>query len=132
MTIDLQLVTYATLLTWIMVVCAGLIRTKVWTPAGLKTAFGNRHDIAEPPEWIARVDRAAKNMLENFPLFVALVAVAHLGNRHGDRVDLGAQLFFWGRVAYWPVYVAGIAYLRTAIWGLSIVGLGLIFSAVIA
>jgi uncharacterized MAPEG superfamily protein len=40
---------------------------------------------------------------------------------------LGAQLFFWGRVAYAAIYVAGIAYLRTAAWAVSIIGLVLIF-----
>ena len=41
---------------------------------------------------------------------------------------LGAQLFFWGRVAHAIVYIAGIPWLRTAAWGVSVIGLILIFA----
>ena len=40
---------------------------------------------------------------------------------------LGAQLFFWGRVAHAVLYIAGIAWVRTAAWAVSVVGLLLIF-----
>jgi uncharacterized MAPEG superfamily protein len=40
---------------------------------------------------------------------------------------LGAHLFFWGRVAYAATYLAGNPWLRTAIWGVSLAGLVLIF-----
>ncbi|MBU6247381.1 MAG: MAPEG family protein, partial [Xanthomonadaceae bacterium] len=42
---------------------------------------------------------------------------------------LGAQLYLWARVAYLPVYAAGIPYLRSAVWGVSMVGLLLVLSA---
>ena len=45
---------------------------------------------------------------------------------------LGAQLFFWGRVAHAALYIAGIPWLRTAAWLLSVVGLLLIFLQLIA
>ena len=50
-----------------------------------------------------RADRAAKNMLENFLLFSALVLAAHAGGRAGARVDLGARIFFFARLAYFPI-----------------------------
>jgi uncharacterized MAPEG superfamily protein len=132
MTVDLQLVAFAIALTWVMLFSAGVLRARAWTPAGLKVAFGNRHDTpATQPPWVDRADRAAKNMLENLPLFIGLVAVAHLGGRHTDRVDLGAHLFFWARVAYWPIYLAGIPVVRTLVWYVSIAGLALIFSALL-
>lgn len=131
MTIDLQLVAWACVLTWVMVFSAGFLRTRAWSPAGMKVAFGNRHDVPPPPPWIERADRAGKNMLESLPLFIGLVAVAHLGGRHGERVELGAHLFFWGRVAYWPIYLAGIPYVRTVAWYVAIAGLALIFSALL-
>ena len=39
---------------------------------------------------------------------------------------LGAQLFFWARLAYAVVYLAGIAWLRTAVWAVSMVGVVLL------
>jgi uncharacterized MAPEG superfamily protein len=40
---------------------------------------------------------------------------------------LGAQLFFWARLVYAVVYVAGVPWVRTAVWAVSAVGLILIF-----
>ena len=36
---------------------------------------------------------------------------------------MGAQLYFWARVAYIPAYALGISYVRTAIWAASMAGL---------
>ena len=36
---------------------------------------------------------------------------------------LGAQVYLWARVAYVPIYAAGIPYLRTAVWAVSFWGL---------
>src|SRR5687768_624993 len=127
MTVDLQLAAFAIVLTWVMVVSASMLKAR-----GMKVAFGNRADApAGNPAWIDRADRAAKNMLENLPLFLGLVAIAHLGGRHSSRVELGAHLFFWARLVYWPVYLAGIPVVRTLIWLVSIAGLALIFTALL-
>jgi uncharacterized MAPEG superfamily protein len=40
-------------------------------------------------------------------------------------------MFFWARIAYIPVYYAGIAYLRTAVWVVSIVGLAFMVGAIL-
>jgi uncharacterized MAPEG superfamily protein len=44
---------------------------------------------------------------------------------------LGAQLFFWARLAYAFVYIAGIPWVRTAVWLVSVIGLVLIFVQVL-
>jgi uncharacterized MAPEG superfamily protein len=128
---DLHCLLYAALLTWIMLVTASLLRSRGWTPAGLKTALGNRDDLGEPTPLVGRADRAAKNMLENLLLFVCVLVAARLANAPASAIDLGAQIFFFARVAYFVVYLAGIPYLRTAIWGVSLVGLAIIVKAAI-
>jgi uncharacterized MAPEG superfamily protein len=40
---------------------------------------------------------------------------------------LGAQIFLWARVAYAVIYLAGIPWLRTLTWTVSVIGLVLIF-----
>jgi uncharacterized MAPEG superfamily protein len=77
----------------------------------------------------ARFDRARGNFLETFPLFVAVVLVAQLLQRHDALTILGAQLYFWSRLIYVPIYAAGIPYLRTLIWTVSIVGIVLVLAA---
>jgi len=129
MTPDLRLLAYAVVLTWLMIMVAATLRARMWTVDGLKLAFGNRGDLPEPSELAGRADRAAKNMLENLAMFIGLVIVAHASGADHDRTVLGARLFFWARVVYYPVYLIGVPYLRTAVWAVSVVGMGLIFMA---
>jgi uncharacterized MAPEG superfamily protein len=70
-------------------------------------------------------------MLANLVLFVALIVAVRLGGVDGDALVTGASVFFWARVAYFLVYLAGIKLLRTVVWAVSIVGLWLIVSPVL-
>lgn len=94
---------------------------------GLLPLFGNREGMPEISGWGGRAARAHRNMLESLVLFAALVLTAAIAGKTNGMTLLGAQLFFWARVAYAVIYVAGIPYLRTAVWAVSIVGLALIF-----
>jgi uncharacterized MAPEG superfamily protein len=94
-------------------------------------AFGNRDDFPQPSPLAGRAERTARNTLENFVLFAAIALVAQAAATPSPRVLLGAQVFFWSRIAYIPVYYAGIKYLRTAVWAASIVGLGMMVSALL-
>lgn len=75
--------------------------------------------------------RAPRNTLEGFLLFAAIALVAHAAGVASPRVALGAQVFFWARVVYIPVYYAGIVYLRTAVWTVGIIGLAMMISAML-
>lgn len=130
MTPLLTLVVAATLLTWAAIMVASMLRTAGASPAtSVKLAVGNRDNLPEPSPLGGRADRAAKNTAENLPLFIALALVAQIAVPDSPRALLGAQIFFWCRVVYLPIYYAGIPYLRTSVWALSIVGLGLIVAA---
>jgi uncharacterized MAPEG superfamily protein len=117
------------LLTWLMLATASLLRSKGWTTPGMRIAFGNRDDLPEPSPLAGRAERAAKNMLENLAIFTALIVAVQMSGKTGTQTQLGASLFFWARLAYWPCYLAGIIYLRTAIWLVSVVGLAMIVAA---
>ena len=94
---------------------------------GLPRLAGNRENMPEYTGWVGRAHRAHLNMLENLVLFTALVLVAHVAGIHNSMTLLGAQLFFWGRVAHAVIYLAGIPWIRTVAWLISMVGLVLIF-----
>lgn len=70
------------------------------------------------------------NMLENLAIFTALVAALHFAGKASTQAQRGANIFLWARVAYWPVYVTGITYLRTAIWFVSTIGLAMMLAAI--
>ena len=126
MTYSLHLVIYAAIMTWLMFIVAALLRTRAWTPAGVKIAFGNRDNVSQISPLSFRADQTAQNTLEGFILFAPLVITAHVAGLDHAQTASGAALFFWARMAYVPVYLIGIAYLRSAIWVVSMVGLGMI------
>ncbi len=66
-------------------------------------------------------------MLESMVLFTALVLVAQVAGKANATTALGAELFFWARLVYVPVYLIGIKWARTGVWAVSVVGLLLIF-----
>jgi uncharacterized MAPEG superfamily protein len=66
-------------------------------------------------------------MLESLVLFAALVLIAVVANKTNPATLLGAQIFVWARLVYALVYMAGIPWLRTLVWLVSVVGLILIF-----
>ncbi|HEY2032344.1 MAG TPA: MAPEG family protein [Rhizomicrobium sp.] len=76
-----------------------------------------------------RLDRAFNNFRETFPFFAAAVLIVTLLDRHNARTEWGAQLYFWMRVIYLPLYAAGVPMLRTVIWIASTVGILLVLSA---
>src|SRR5262249_53797881 len=94
---------------------------------GLPTAAGNRDNMMPPAGWAGRANRAHRNLLESLVLFAILVLVAQALGKLNAMTALGAQLFFYARVAYALVYIIGIPWLRTLIWGVSVVGLVIIF-----
>jgi len=94
---------------------------------GLPALAGNREGLAPCTGWAGRAARAHHNMLESLVLFAALVLVAVVAGKTNSTTLLGAQLFVWARLAYAVIYVAGIPWLRTAVWLVSVIGLALIF-----
>jgi len=114
--------------TWLMLLAASLIRARAWTAKGMQRALGNRDNLPDPTPLAGRAERTARNTLENFALFAVLALVAHAAGATSPKIPLGAEVFFWARLVYIPVYLAGITYLRTAVWTVSIVGLGLMIA----
>ncbi len=99
---------------------------------GLPWAAGPRDGEAKPLTGVAaRLNRASSNFLETFALFAALVLAGFALQRHDATTALGAQLYFWARLAFVPVYAAGIPYLRTLVWVVSIVGIVLLLAALL-
>jgi len=93
---------------------------------GLPTLAGNREGLPEIKGWAGRAKRAHLNMVENMVLFAALVLIAVVAGKANAMTAMGAAIFFWGRVAYAVIYVAGIAWLRTLAWFVSVIGMVLI------
>jgi uncharacterized MAPEG superfamily protein len=95
---------------------------RVTVPGGLAWAFGNRETVLPVQPWVARAVRAHNNLTENLGLFAILVLVAHVTGKANATTALGAELFFFGRVAHIALYTAGAVYLRTAAYFVGVAG----------
>lgn len=124
-----QALVWSGILTFAMLVLGLVFRTRAWSPDGVMIAFGNREGVVEPLGLGGRVDRAARNQIEGMAMFLAVVLAAQLAGK-APQAAMGATIFFWARLVYWPVYLAGVPFLRTLIWLVSIVGLILILKEV--
>jgi uncharacterized MAPEG superfamily protein len=124
MSIDIKLLIWSVALTLVQAVIA-VIGAQL--QVGLPMLAGNRENLPVIVDWAGRAQRAHRNMLENLVLFGLLVLVANATGKANATTALGAELFFWARIAYAAIYLAGIPWARTAAWGVSVVGLLLIF-----
>ncbi|WP_421723092.1 MAPEG family protein [Bauldia sp.] len=93
--------------------------------------MSNRDQVPAPSPVAARTDRVATNMLENLVLFIAVIVAVGLAGRESPQTQLGAAIFFWARLVYWPVYVIGIPYLRTLLWLAAMIGIGMVAAALL-
>ena len=121
---ELTLLTCAVVLTLVQAVIAVL---GALLQVGLPMLAGNRDGLPEIKGWGGRAARAHRNMLENLVLFAALVLVAVAAGKTNSMTLLGAEIFVWARLAYVAVYIFGLPWIRTAVWGVSVVGLAMIF-----
>jgi uncharacterized MAPEG superfamily protein len=128
MTLELKLLVWSTALALAQMLIALL---GAIAQVGLLPLVGNRESLPAIDGWGGRAQRAHRNMLESLTIFAAVVLVVQVVGKSNAVTALGAQLFFWSRLAYAPVYVIGIAWLRTGLWGVSFVGLLQILSQIL-
>lgn len=125
MAVELQLLVWSAILTLAQMVVAAIGADM---QVGLPKLAGNRDDMPTITGWAGRAARAHFNMLESLVVFAIVVIVGQLTGHLNATTALGASLFFWGRLAYAFVYVVGIAWLRTLVWGVSIAGIVMVLS----
>ena len=125
MPIELQLLVWAAVLALIqMLIAVAGAQSQVSLPV----LAGNRDTMPALTGWALRAQRAHVNMLESLVVFAIFVLVADATGRLNEVTALGANIFFWGRVVYALVYVIGVPWLRTLVWGVSTAGLLVILS----
>ena len=130
MTALLELTVYFTVWTLITVVVCAAIRNQEWTKEGRDIGLGNRDNLKEATPMGGRAERAAKNSIEAAAFFVPLALIANAAGMDAE-VMLGAQIAFWARIAYVPIYIAGIKYLRSLVWIVGVVGYGMMVAAML-
>ncbi|MET0289066.1 MAG: MAPEG family protein [Pseudoxanthomonas sp.] len=118
---ELKMLAWSILLGLVHVLLAAALST---AQRGLGWNASNRDGETAALTGVAgRADRARHNFLETFPFFAAAVLAVVALEAGNTQTALGAQVYFWARLAYLPVYLIGVRYLRSAIWVASLWGL---------
>lgn len=100
---------------------------------GLEYNAGARDEGRKPQGvYAGRAARALTNLLETFPAFIGLALALALVGKTGGWGATGAKMWFWARVAYLPLYVLGVPYVRTFAWLVSAAGLVAMLAALLA
>ena len=94
----------------------------------LSTLVGNREEPLDKPGYFGRIDRAFNNLLQAMVMFAPLVLAVELTGQHSELTALGAMLFFYARIGYFIVYTIGIPWVRSAVWGVALVGNLMLFA----
>src|SRR5215510_15120689 len=130
MTLELKMLGFSIVLGLVQIVlashAANLQRGYVWTASSRDEAVPALTGVA------GRLARALQNFFETFPLFGAAILIAHVSATHSWMTELGAQLFFWGRVVYLALYAAGVFLLRSLVWNIATLGIVLVLLSLVS
>lgn len=127
MTIELRMLVLSAVLGVVQIVAASHTAS---LQRGYRWTASPRDERVEPLQGAAgRLQRALRNFLETFPLFAAVVLAAHVSDTHGALTEWGARLYFWARIAYVPLYAAGVPVLRSLVWNVATLGIMLFVAA---
>ena len=116
------------MLSWIIAAIA-LYYVGLFIPSGLKLsheglAWGAGPQDTPSTDTIAlgRARRAHENLKENLPVFL-VVAVLTMVQGTAPAAVTGASVWVIARLIYLPLYLFGVPWLRTLVYGISLIGL---------
>ncbi|MBL8545174.1 MAG: MAPEG family protein [Hyphomonadaceae bacterium] len=93
------------------------------------TMANNRDNLPAPNAFAARAKRNVDNMRENLWFFAPGVLIAAIAGISNQWTILGAQVFFFARVAHAITYLTGWPFIRPLFWFAGVIGCALIFLA---
>jgi uncharacterized MAPEG superfamily protein len=79
-----------------------------------------------------RAMRAQANFQETFPIAIVALLGVVLANRTSEWTALGGWIWLGARVVYLPLYAAGVPVVRTIVWTIGMVGLGMVIWPLLA
>ncbi|GLR47557.1 MAPEG family protein [Sphingomonas astaxanthinifaciens] len=117
------------LLALVNILWAGAARTRQY---GSEWNMGARDEKMPPLHpFPARLLRAQANLFETLPLFVAALLGAAAAGHFGPLTHWGSIIYVAARIVYLPLYAAGVPKFRTLIFLVSLIGLLMVWAALL-
>ncbi|HBS41980.1 MAG TPA: hypothetical protein DEA26_04820 [Oceanospirillales bacterium] len=124
MNIELTALLFFSVMTLFMILMQAIIAMNDY---GLPYVLGNR-DTPPGSEslLVNRLERAIRNNIESAIIFAPLILIAAITHISNMAIQWGAIVFVGSRLAYAFLYAFGISGVRTLIWNIGILALGMI------
>ncbi len=92
---------------------------------------GPRDEERELSPIAGRAARALRNFLETWPAFIVLALVVEMSGATGWLTQWGAAIYFLARIAYIPLYLGGVRYVRSVAFTIACAGLLMMFFGIV-
>ncbi|HJT39496.1 MAG TPA: MAPEG family protein [Sphingobium sp.] len=130
MAVELKILAWGCVLLLVHIFAAAHLKTKQY---GTRWNMGARDGELPPLDPLAgRLVRAQANFLETFPIAIVLLFGAVIAGRTSEWTALGGWLWLGARLVYLPLYGMGVPVVRTLAYLVSMIGLGLVFQALLS
>lgn len=124
MPIEIRIAALGAVLLVVHILIATQLKTRQY---GTRWNIGARDEGVPPPSPITgRMIRAQANFEETFPIAIVALLGVVLAGRTSASTALGGWIWLAARLAYVPLYAAGVPVVRTLAWGVSIFGLAMV------
>ena len=117
------------MVTWILAVL-GLYLAQLMVPSffriaqdGVVSYVGSRDSEKPLVPMGDRAMRAQHNMEESLFFFIPLALILLVLGKVSETAILGAELFFFSRLVYVPLYMFAVPWIRSIVWTAGFVGL---------
>ncbi|HLO20869.1 MAG TPA: MAPEG family protein [Sphingomicrobium sp.] len=130
MAIELRILALGALLLVVHIFTATRFKTAQY---GRKWNIGARDEALPPPNPVTgRTMRAQANFEETFPIAIVALLGVVLADRTNELTALGGWIWLGARIVYLPVYGFGIPGIRTVVFVISMLGLGMVLWPLLA
>ena len=130
MPVELRIAAFGAVLLFIHIFIATRFKTRQY---GRKWNVGARDETLPPPnEMTGRTMRAQANFQETFPIAIVALLGVVLADRTSTWTPLGGWIWLGARLIYLPLYAAGVPVVRTIVYTISLVGLGMVIWPLLA
>ena len=124
MPVEIRIAALGAVLLVVQILIATQLKTSQY---GAKWNIGARDEGLPPPTPLTgRMIRAQANLEETLPIAIIALLGVVIAGRTSSSTALGAWIWLGARVAYVPLYAAGVPVVRTLTWTISIVGLAMV------
>lgn len=124
MAVELKIAALGAFLLLVHIFAAIHLKTRQY---GRKWNVGARDEALPPLDPIAgRLARAQTNFQETFPIAVVALLGVVIAGRTNAWTALGGWIWLGARTIYLPLYAMGVPVVRTVVFAISLVGLGMV------